>query len=81
MDQREAEHNFDAFRRFVGTLLPTHGGRFALLHARSIEGIYDRAFEALAEGNRRFPDGRFSIQEVTNDAVDLGFWSHAVDQR
>jgi len=32
--------------------------------------------DANRAGVERFPDGIFSIQEVTDEPIDLGFWSH-----
>lgn len=77
----ELTRNFDAFRRSLASFIHEQRGRIALMRDARVEGFYDRAFDALAAGEARYPDGLFSIQEVVEDAVDLGYWSHAVDQR
>lgn len=76
----EIDRNFDYFRRNLSTFINKQRGRFALLRDSHVEGFFDRAFEALANGNSRFPDARFSIQEVTDEVSDLGYWSHAFDR-
>lgn len=30
------------------------------------------------EGMARYPDQIFSIQEVTDEPIDLGFWTYAI---
>lgn len=41
-----------------------------------IIGFFATPREALRAAADRFPDGVFSIQEVTDEPIDLGFWSH-----
>lgn len=81
--QRETEidRNFDYFQRSLGTFLDREAGRFALLRHRAIIGFFDRPSQAIRAGAERFDDGLYSIQEVTTEAVDLGSFVHALDQR
>lgn len=79
--QSEIDRNFDFFSRKVGELMPRYRGMFAVLHSCAIESIQPSAGAAEAEGYTRHPDGLFSIQEITDAPVDLGFYSHAVDLR
>ena len=39
-------------------------------------GFYAKSIEAYRAGLERFPDRVFSIQEVTDEPIDLGFFSH-----
>ena len=77
----EVDANFDAFRLELPKLVPQYSGQFALLRHQRIEGFFEDARAALAAGVSRFGDSIFSIQEVTEQPVDLGFFSHAVDLR
>ena len=72
----EVDQNYDAFMRMLGDLLPEHRDEFALMRDRKIIGFYAKPGDAYREGLERFHDGIFSIQEVTDEPIDLGFWSH-----
>ena len=74
--RREVDENYDAFQRLLGTLLPQQAGKYALMRSREVVGLFDRPGDALDVGETRFADGFFSIQEVTDEPIDLGFWSH-----
>jgi hypothetical protein len=41
-----------------------------------VVGFFDTPREALKAAAEKFSDGIFSIQEVTDEPIDLGFWSH-----
>jgi hypothetical protein len=38
--------------------------------------FFKKPGDANRAGVEAFPDGIFSIQEVTDEPIDLGFWSH-----
>lgn len=75
MDQ--VERNFCAFLSKLPDILATARGRFALLHDEEIKDFFDRAADAVAEGSKRFGQGAFSVQEVTEEVESLGFYSYA----
>lgn len=72
----EVDRNYDAFVRLLAKILPKHRGQYALMRERKIVAYFDAPGDANIEGTNRFPDGVFSIQEVTDEPIDLGFWSH-----
>ncbi len=72
----EIDANYDAFQRVLAGLLTEHRDRYALLRQREIVAIVDTPGEAYDIGHARFADGIFSIQEVTDEPIDLGFFSH-----
>jgi hypothetical protein len=72
----EVDRNYDAFMRVLSTLLPEHQDRFALMRDGEIVGLFDKPGDANCAGMERYPDEIFSIQEVTDEPIDLGFWSH-----
>lgn len=74
--KQEVDRNYDAFVRVLATLLPEHRDQFALMRDGKIVGFFVKPGEANRAGVERFPDGIFSIQEVTDEPIDLGFWSH-----
>jgi len=79
--EQEVDRNFDAFVSIIPDLIANHRGQFALLRAALVVDYFGSEAAALAEGRARFRDGLFSVQEVTDRPVDLGFFSHAVDSR
>jgi hypothetical protein len=62
--------------RMLGSLLPEHRDKHALMRDGEIVGLFAKPGEANRAGVQRYPDGIFSIQEVTDEPIDLGFWSH-----
>ena len=72
----EVRRNHRAFLEMLPELVEEHHGRCALLHDGALIELFDTGQEALWAGRRRFGDGRFSIQYVRTDVVDLGWYSH-----
>lgn len=76
LQAREVDENYDAFNRLLSTILDKHRDQFALMRDRRVVGFYDTGSAAYRAGVELFKDGIFSIQEVTDEPIDLGFWSH-----
>ena len=72
----EVDRNYDAFVRALAAILPQHRGQYALMRKGEIVDYFDRPGPANVAGCKRFKDGLFSIQEVTDEPIDLGFWSN-----
>lgn len=72
----EVNQNYDAFVRMLGQILPQHRDQHALMREGAIVSFFDKPGDAYRAGLERFPDEVFSIQEVTDEPIDLGFWSH-----
>lgn len=72
----EVDRNYDAFMRTLSTILSGHRGQYALMRHGQIIEFFERPGPANVAGSERFADGVFSIQEVTDEPIDLGFWSH-----
>jgi hypothetical protein len=79
--EMEIEQNFDFFQRNLSGFIERHRGKFALLRNRSVINFHESIRSAEVEGSSQFPDGVFSIQEVSDEPVDLGFFTHAFDTR
>lgn len=71
----EVDANFDYFERNLTSFLRDHSGQYALLRSCKLIDFFDKATEAYTEGTTRFPDKLFSIQQVNDEPVDLGFFS------
>jgi hypothetical protein len=74
--KQEVDRNYDALMRMLGSVLIEHRDQLALMRDGRIVGYYQTPREALHAASGLFPDGIFSIQEVTDEPLDLGFWSH-----
>ena len=74
--QLQVDRNYDAFTRILSGLLPDHRDQLALMRDGEVVGFYVTPREALEAATEKFTDGIFSIQEVTDEPIDLGFWSH-----
>lgn len=73
----EVDRNYEAFIAELPSILPHHQGQFALLHDRHVVTYCGSALAAMVEGVTRFGEGRYSVQEVTTDCDNLGFYSYA----
>ncbi len=75
----QVKGNYDAFMVELPSLLKSHAGKFALMRDGAVVEFFDTARDAYFAGLGLFKEeGRFSIQEVVEAPVDLGFYSHAV---
>ena len=75
--QEEVDRNYDAFTNMLSSILEEHRDKLALMKDGSIVGYFDTPRQALEAASDRFPDGVFSIQEVTDEPIFLGVWSDA----
>lgn len=77
LHQQQIEHNYEAFTQKLPELLLTHRGQFALMRYGRIVEFFDTMRDAYVAGQQLFDqDHLFSVQEVSDTAVDLGFFSH-----
>ena len=75
--QREVDRNYEAFEGMLSELLKTDAGRTALMRDGKVIACFDTDRDAVEAGRAMFADRRFSIQEITDVPVDLGYFSHA----
>jgi hypothetical protein len=77
--RQQIEINYKEFEQLLPSLLATHRGKFALMRDGKIVEFFDTARDAYIAGRKLFEqDQAFSVQEVIDAPVDLGFFSHAV---
>lgn len=73
----EIDHNYDFFQRNLASYLKEHAGQYALLRSAHLVKFYDTLGDAFRSGVGQFPDGLFSVQQVTDEPVELGMTSIA----
>jgi len=76
--QKEVDENYEEFVRLLPTILSQHRDKFALMRQKAVLGYFSTAQDAATAALSFVPDGRFSIQEVTDMAINLGFFTDAV---
>ena len=77
--QDEVDRNLEYFLSQLPKLAQSQLGKFAVLGHRTITDFFTTSVDALKAGKTLYPDGMFSIQQVTDVPIDLGFFSHAGD--
>jgi hypothetical protein len=75
--QREIDDNYQAFSQKLPELVKTCEGKFVLMRHRQFIEFFDTARDAILYANKTYDDGLFSVQEVTERTIDLGWFSHA----
>lgn len=75
--QREIDQNIEFFKKKLPDLLRDHRNRYALLHNKTISGIYDTIRDAQTAGDKLYPNKIYSIQKISDEAINLGFYSYA----
>ncbi len=76
--QQEVDQNYKAFQKLLPELMQQSPGKWALLHDKKVEAVFDTGIDACIAGEKLHPDKLFSVQEITDHIVDLGWYSHAV---
>jgi hypothetical protein len=71
----EVDANFAVFEQELPALLRSHPGKYALYRHRELIEIFDTWADACRAGRRLYPDDIFSVQEITDRKIDLGWFS------
>ena len=79
-DERQIEinRNYDFFQRNLAKFLNAHAGEYALLRSGDAVSFHSGPGIAYRAGLALFPDEIFSVQKVTDEVEDLGFFSIAI---
>lgn len=75
--QEEVDQNYEAFKALLPDLLNTDANRFALMHDRKVIACFDTSRDAMQAGQSLLAGKPFSVQEITLQTIDLGYFSHA----
>ena len=76
--QEEVDKNYDAFQVLLPELMKTNEGDFVVMREKKVVKVCDTVGDAMIHATKTYDDGLFSIQEVTEKSVDLGWFSHAL---
>lgn len=73
----EIERNYAAFKGLLPRLISQAAGQYALMKDQALIALCGSAGEAVREGHAKFGDEPFSIQLISDEPVDLGFFGYA----
>ena len=75
--QKEVATNARAFAKLLpGLLAQNLSGYYALMRAGKIEATLKDFNDAMIMGNRVFGKKPFSVQPITDEAINLGWYSY-----
>jgi len=74
----EIDQNYKAFEKMLPSILVSHQNRFALMKNKKVLGYYSTSADAYSAAVSFISDGLFSIQQVTDSSINLGFFTDAV---
>lgn len=75
--QLQVAHNYARFNELLPQILAERRGSYALMKNGEIVGYFVSAQEADLCGLQNYPDGIFSVQEVTDAVLQSGGYGHA----
>lgn len=74
----EVSANFEYFKSKLPELTRTHPKKFVLLHHKQIISFFESENDAFNIGMRDYGEGCFSIQQVTDSRIELGYQSYVI---
>lgn len=75
--QAEIDRNYEAFKNILPELMKNHVGQFVVMRYEKPVAFFDTTRDAMVYAVKTYEDGLFSVQEVTQKSIDLGWFSHA----
>ena len=75
--QAEVDANYEAFKELLPKLLEQHDGKFALMRNRKLVDMFESVNDAVVFAKGNYDDDLFSVQEISNRNINLGYFSHA----
>ncbi len=76
--QTEVDNNFAYFKAHFEEFKEEHFQEFALLHHQKIINFFESENDAMTIGMHNYKEGNFSIQQVTDARIDLGYQSYVI---
>jgi len=77
----EIEKNYQFFKRILPDIKTDHIDEVVLIRNQKIIGFYSTIVEAQIDALHKYSDNLYSVQEVRNKPVELGFFRYAVGNR
>ncbi len=75
--KKEIENNLKVFQEKLPEILEKHNNGYVLLKAGKVKGVYSTLSD-VRQASSLIEDGLYSIQEIIQSSINLGYYSHAV---
>ncbi len=75
--QIEIDQNYEAFEELLPELVKNHRGQYVVMRKEKPIEFFDTLRDAMIFADKSFDDNLFSIQEVSQTPIDLGWFSDA----
>ena len=76
--QLEVDENYKFFQEHKKDLKQENHDKFVLIRHKEFISFYSTKEDAITAGKSQFEDGEFSVQKVSEDAIDLGSIGYAL---
>lgn len=76
--EREVSENYKYFQEMLPKWRDGHPSDFVLIHHQELVGFFESENDAVKAGIMQYGMGKFSVQSVLNQPIDLGYQSHAL---
>lgn len=76
--QEEVDKNLAFFLKELPNIPATYRGKFAVIRQQAIIGYYDTVGDAVKAAQTAYPDELYSVQQITDLPINLGYFSHAL---
>ncbi|MGI9256286.1 MAG: hypothetical protein ACR2PY_05075 [Salinispira sp.] len=75
----QTRKNVDAYKKAEDNLIQDHYGKYAVFSNGNLEGIYNDLDDAYKIGLQLYGDGKFTIRQIGQKPINLGFMSTLID--
>ncbi len=76
--QQEVDDNYREFVALLPSIIGQHTNKFALMKDGKIRGYFSTFEDASTAAAQFINDDIFSVQQVSNTTIDLGFFNYAI---
>jgi hypothetical protein len=73
--ERIVDENYKAFTSILPGLIKSKAGKFVVMRDKKPVEFFDTFRDAMIYGTNTYKDELFSVQEITDKALDLGWFS------
>jgi len=78
IQQEEVDKNWEAFQAILPSIIAQYRDKYALMKDKAILGYYSSPQDAKSAADSFIKDGIYSIQQVTDIAANMGFFTYAI---
>jgi hypothetical protein len=76
--QEEVDKNWEEFRKILPSIIAEHRDKYALMKNQKVIGFFSSPYDAKTAAESFIEDGIYSIQHVTDAALNIGYFTYAI---